>query len=184
MATVRKISPKKIDTLGRIFAAVLIVTFGALISHQVIRPFLAAKRSLGSVRAAVRILAPAEGDLDRLMTQIEAVTAEIDASEARLPAAATLDAFLERLGETGRATSVHVEKLTPRSIEEHGQFRELKVDIRVTGKFLAIYAFITRLEETGQLTRVEQMQLVTSETSDICAADMRLALYFAPEEHG
>ena len=77
--------PKIVDRFGRLAAALLVVVFALLVSEQLIRPFLDARRNLSALREAVEILASAENDVDRLDIEIRQVAAEIQRSEAELP---------------------------------------------------------------------------------------------------
>ncbi|MCK4304781.1 MAG: type 4a pilus biogenesis protein PilO [Candidatus Eisenbacteria sp.] len=178
------IDPKRVDTCGRLGAALLAVVFAALVSHKVVQPFLTSGRHVGAFREAVQVLSAGESDVDRLDAEIRAVAQEIAASEARLPTDPNLDVFLERLGEMGRKSRIRLERLTPGDVEEHLLYSELKIDVRVTGPFTAVYDFLLRLENADQLSRIEQLKIANSEPRGPCAADMRLALYFAPETEG
>lgn len=176
--------PRKVNALGRLATAALVVGFAALVSQQVLRPFLAAARDLGAFGEAVQILSGGEGDVDRLDAEIRMVSWEIAESKTRLPEEPNLDAFLEQLGQIGKQTRVRVEKLTPREIEDHRLFRKLKIEVHISGGFMAIYDFLIRLEGADQLSRVERLKVVATKTGDGCAADMQLALYFAPGKEG
>ena len=166
-----------------LFAASL-VAFAALVSHKVVHPFLASGRHVGAFREAVQLLSAGESDVDRLDAEIRAVSQEIAVSEARLPIDPNLDLFLERLGEMGRKSRIRLERLTPGDVEEHPLYSELKIDVRVTGPFMAVYDFLLRLENADQLSRIEQLKIASLEPRGPCTADMRLALYFAPETEG
>ncbi|MFH1142918.1 MAG: type 4a pilus biogenesis protein PilO [Candidatus Eisenbacteria bacterium] len=173
--------PKQVDIIGRWAFTLCVAAFILLLVQRGVRPFLRARADLGSFREAARILTDAQGTLNQLHGDVSRLSQEIRASEARLPRDADLDRFLERLEVSARETRVHVELLTPQEISDHGLFREQQVDVRVTGSFPHIYRLLDRLEESDQLSRVEQLRIAGGESGGPCAADVRLALYCAPQ---
>ncbi len=176
------IEAKKIDLIGRAGIALLVVAFMAIISHQVVRPFLEAQRHMGDFREAVDLLSEGEEGIERLDRQVRTVRQQIAQSEARLPGAPNLEVFLGEVAELARETQVNIENLKPENVREHRLFRELEVEVRVTGRFAALYDFLNRLEEAEQLSRVEQLRMVSNQLGQPVAAEMRLALYFAPSD--
>jgi Tfp pilus assembly protein PilO len=173
----------RVDRFGRIAAAVLVVGFSALVAHQAIRPLVGARRNLGAFREAISILADAEGSVDRLDAEIRAVADDIMLSRSMLPPDLNLDAFLEHVGEVAESTGTRIVNLTPHTDAEHRLFRELMLDVRVTGSYEAIRDFVAQLENGRQLSRVENLQ-VTRSAADGLSASVKLALYFAPDSRG
>ena len=102
--------------------------------------------------------------------------------EALLPETLDLDLFLEELGNLAQRNQVHIEKLTPHKVKEHSLFRELVIDVRATGTYLAIYEFMHQLEHGKQLARARELRIASGTPGGKCAADIKLVLYFAP--HG
>ena len=180
------IEPGRVDRFGRIAAAVLLVAFSALVAHQAIRPLVGTRRSLGAFQEAVTILADAEGSVDRLDEEIRVVADDIMRSRSMLPPDLNLDAFLEHVGEVAATTGTRIVTLTPHTEAEHRLFRELLLDVRVTGSYPAIHDFVGRLEQGPQLSRVEQLNVSVARGpgDDGLAAHVRLALYFAPGSRG
>jgi hypothetical protein len=174
--------PRRVDMIGRGLLLVCLAAFVLLLFHRGVRPLLHARRDLGSFREAGRIVMDARGTLDQLSLEIDQFTQEIEANEARLPRSANLDLFLERLESSARETHVHVQQLAPRAVGDRGLFREQQVEVRVTGSFPQIYAMLDRLERSDHLSRIEQLSIAGTEGEPRCAADIRLALYFAPGE--
>jgi Tfp pilus assembly protein PilO len=175
------IDARRVDRFGRIAVALLVVLFAAFAAQQAIRPLLGTRRSLDSFREAIGILAGAEGSVDRLDGEIQAVSEEIRRSRTMLPTELNLDAFLEEVGEVARTTGTRIVTLAPEPAAEHRLFRELMLEVRVTGSYAAIREFLSRLEDGRQLSRVEQLQMAKSGASDEITASVRLALYFAPD---
>jgi len=178
------IEPTRVDRIGSIAAGALIVGFAALVTHQAIRPLAATRADLASFRQAITILAEAEVSVDRLDEEIRTVAEDLERSRAVLPGNRNLDAFLEQVDEIARSTGTRVVTLTPSAEAEHRLFRELMLEVRVTGSYRSIRDFLSRLENGEQLSRVEQLQLVTGVDEDPIAANVRLALYFAPGPRG
>jgi len=176
--------PRSVDAAGRLTIVFLIAVFVALVFHQAIRPLLAARRDMNAFREAVQILTNAEGSVDRLDEEIQTVAEEIAASKALLPRSVNLDGFLEYLGDVAATTETHIEKLRPREVEDHRLYRELPLDVDVSGAFLKIYAFLEEIEEGDRLSRVERLKLTRNKTGRECKAEMRLALFFAKEDGG
>ena len=170
--------PQRIDRIGRCALTLCAAALVLLFFHRGVRPVLRARAQLGSFREAAHILTGAQGALDRLSDEIIRLRQEIEADEARLPADVELDRFLERLESSARETRVRVETLTPRPVADRGLFREQQVDVRVSGSFTRIYSLLDRLERSGPLARVEQLQITGAPEGGDCAADLRLALYF------
>jgi Tfp pilus assembly protein PilO len=173
---------RQIDTLGRLALVALILTFSALVSRQVVRPLLAARRDLGAFRSAVQILSRAEGSLEKIDGEIRQATEEIAAGQALLPQALNLDDFVVRMAGLARATGVRIEAITPREVVEHRHYRERQIDLRVTGSCAALYAFLLRLEQGDQLSRVGELRMVGEPTDARRALELQLALYFSPAE--
>jgi Tfp pilus assembly protein PilO len=173
--------PQRVDALGRWALAGILLAFVALTARQVVRPLAAAQRDLRGIRNAVQILNRARGSLDQLNQEIQLASEEIAAGEALLPPTLNLDEFLLRAESAARQSHTRVEAVTPGDRVEHPMFRELRVDMRVTGTCLALYDFLMRLEAGGQLTRVRQMRMVGPDPDGRCAAELGLALYFSPE---
>ncbi len=176
--------PKRVDILGRYAIAVLAIGFTLLVSHHVVKPLLADMRNLRAVNEALEVLSSGEEDLQTLDTQVALAADQIAESGARLPTTLNLDAFLGRLGDIGKQTQVRVENVTPRAMVEHPLYREMRLDIRLHGSFVALYDFLREIEESGQLARVEELKIVGSAGQGRCSADLQLALYFAPEGRG
>jgi len=174
--------PRRIQTIGRWTLTVCASAFVLLLIQQGARPLWNARRDLGEIREAAMTYTQARGLLDQVSTQVRDLEARIEASEQALPRDPELDRFLGRLEASARRTNVRVELLTPGAITERGLFREQPVDVRVTGSFPQIYALLDRLEHSDQLSRVEELRIAGIEGEGRCAADIRLALYFAPRE--
>lgn len=174
------IAPHRFDTFGRIAVAAVLTAFVLLIVHTVVRPMYATKRDVAAFREAVDILADAEGNVDRLDAEIQRITAEVDRSHAMLPRDLNLKEFLEWLGEMGRESGVRVERLSPGVVDHQTLYRRQPVRVRITGAFGDVYDFLIELERTDQLSRVESLQILGSAGSQQCAADLAIALYFAP----
>jgi Tfp pilus assembly protein PilO len=173
---------RQIETLGRLGLVVLILTFTALVSRQVVRPLLVARHDRDAFHSAAQILSRAEGNLNRVDDEIRQATEEIAAGEALLPRALDLDDFVVRTASLARATGVRLESITPQEVVEHRHYRERGIDLRVTGSCAALYAFLQRLEQGDQLSRVKQLRMVSATTDAQCALELQLALYFSPAE--
>jgi Tfp pilus assembly protein PilO len=173
---------RQIDALGRLALMALCLAFVALVSRQVVRPMLAARHDLRAFRGAVQILNRAEGRLDRLDQQVRLAGEEISAGEARLPRTLNLDDFLLRTEGVARACGARIEAVTPREVVSHPLYRELAIDLRVTGPCVALYDFLVRLERDGQLSRVKEMRMVGADAEGRSALELSLTLYFSPAE--
>ena len=174
--------PHKVDLLGRGALALCVAAFVLLIVHQGVRPLLQARRNLGSFRQAAEILTDAQGTLDRLEEEIGGISQQIAAGEAQLPAEPDLEGFLDRLQSAAEQHRVRVEKLTPSEITPHGLYRQQDIAVRVSGPFPQLRDLLGALEEADQLSRVEELRISSAEPGRPCAAELRLALYCAPEE--
>jgi Tfp pilus assembly protein PilO len=175
------IDASRVDRFGRIAVALVLVVSSALAAHRAIRPLYGTRHSLGSFREAIGILATADGSVDRLDGEIRAVADEIRRSRSMLPTDLNLDAFLEEVGEIARTTGTRIVALAPQPPAEHRLFRELELEVRVTGSYPSIRDFLSRLEDGNQLSRVEQLQMAKAGAGDQITASVRLALYFAPD---
>jgi len=174
--------PRRVDTLGRCALFALVALFALLAARQLIRPALAARKELRDFREAVAILTETEGDVDRLNAEIRQVARQVAESEALLPPQPNLDAFLEHLGALANDQRVHIETLTPQATTTHRLYREQEIDVRATGPFLALYRFLRALEHGPHLTRITRLEITRGTDGGACAAEIRLALYFAPAE--
>jgi Tfp pilus assembly protein PilO len=175
------IDPKIAERVGRLTLVVLVAAFAAFTSHKLIRPALAAGAQLEAFRKAVAILMDAEGSVDQLGAEIRSVAEKVAEYEALLPETLDLDLFLEELGNLAQRNQVHIEKLTPHKVKEHSLFRELEIEVRATGTYLAIYEFMHQLEHGKQLARARELRIASGTPGGKCAADIRLVLYFAPD---
>jgi Tfp pilus assembly protein PilO len=178
------LAPNRINLIGRIGVSIMLVAFVAIVSRQVIHPLLEARRHMGDFREAVDLLSQGEEGIERLDRQVREVRQQITESEARLPGAPNLEVFLGQVAEMARQSRVSLEDLKPQGVREHKLFRELDIDVRVAGSFPAIYAFLNRVEEAEQLSRVQQLRLVGGAEGEPIAAEMRLSLFFAPADRG
>lgn len=174
------IAPHRFDTLGRIAMAAVLTAFVLLIVHTILRPMYTTRRDVAAFREAVEILADAEGNVDQLDAEIQRITTEVEHSHALLPRDLNLKEFLEWLGAMGRETGVRVERLSPGVVDHQALYRRQPVRVRITGDFDDIYDFLIELERNDQLSRVESLQLLGSADSRQCAAELAIALYFAP----
>jgi Tfp pilus assembly protein PilO len=175
-------SAERADTLGRVVGALLLLAFVALASQHILRPWLTARRNLSAYRQAVEILSAGEVDLVKLREEIRTSSQALASAEARLPAEPNLDDYLGILGQVGKETRVQIERLSPQATEDFDLYRKLAIEARVTGSFMSVYRFLARLEGGEQLTRIERLQVARRPSQEFCAADIRLALYFAPKE--
>jgi Tfp pilus assembly protein PilO len=171
---------RRIDALGRLALFMLVAAFAFITARQVVRPVLVARQEERSFREALAILAETEGDVDRLNAEIRFVSERVAECEALLPPQASLDAFLEQVGLLASRHHIHIERLTPCEVGDHRLYREQSVDLRATGGFLSLYHFLRDLEHGPRLSRVEQLNLGRGADDSNCAAELRLALYFAP----
>jgi Tfp pilus assembly protein PilO len=172
--------PKRVDILGHIALVLLISASAALISHQILRPFLATRRNSGSFREAVQILSLADGGLDRLDMEVRGIEEGIDEIGLLLPRNINVDAFLEELSDLAEAAGVRIERITPSHATGHDLFRELVLEVNLTGPFPAIDEFIVNLERVEQLSRINQLTIAGDGSFRRCTARMNLALYFVP----
>ena len=175
-------SPKKVDSFGRVTAFVLIAGFLGLAYQQTIRPLLAARQDLSAFKEAVQILSDAEGSVDRLNWEIDLVARQITQSEPLLPKQIDLDAFLEQLGDLAANAQVRVEKFTPHPLVAQRLYRELPLEVSLSGPFLSIYNFLFQLERGNRLSRVDRLAITHADRAEKCEASMRLTLFFASEE--
>jgi Tfp pilus assembly protein PilO len=175
------IDARRVDRFGRIAVALLVVLLALFAAQQAIRPLVGTRRSLASFREAIGILADAEGSVDRLDAEIRAVSEELRKSRTMLPEDLNLDAFLQEVGEIGKTTGTRIVALAPEPAAQHRLFRELMLEVRVTGSYPSIREFLARIEGGRQLSRVEQLQMAKSGAGDEITASVRLALYFAPD---
>ena len=173
---------RQIDPLGRLALMALGLVFVALVSRQVVRPLLVAQQDLRSFGSAVAILSRAEGRLDRLDEEIRRAGAEIDEGEAALPRTLNLDDFLMQTEADARACGTRIEAVTPHEVATRPLYRELAVDLRVTGSCVALYQFLLRLERGGQLSRVRELRMVGADTEGRSALELSLSLYFSPAQ--
>ena len=176
--------PGRYDTLGRIAVAIVLTAFVMLVIHRVVRPSYAAQKDLAAFREAISILADAEGNVGQLDAQIRRITAEVERNHALLPPDLNLREFLEWLGAMARQTGVRVERLAPGVVDRHALYRRQPVRARITGDFERVYRFLVGLEQADQLSRVESLQIVGSPGGRQCAAEVAIALYFAPAPEG
>ena len=174
------VKPRQVDLFGRWLFTLCVAAFVVLLVHRGVRPFLRARADLGSFREAARILTDARGTLLKLNGDVNRLSQEVQAGEAQLPRTADLDGFLERLESCARETGVRVEMLSPKTVSDRGLYREQQIDVRVTGPFPHLYRMLNRLEGAEHLSRVEQLRIAGGQDGAPCAADLRLALYFAP----
>jgi len=179
-----KTDPRRLDTFGRIAIAVVVTGFALVIIHHAVRPIYAARGDLSAFQEAVQILSDAEGNLDRLDAEIGRISHDVEKSHALLPRNVNLDLFLEWLGDIAAQTGVRVERLSPGEPELQPLYRRLTVTARIVGRFDGIYDFLIALEQADQLSRVEQLSIVGSPEQAYSAADLTIALYFAPDEEG
>jgi Tfp pilus assembly protein PilO len=172
--------PKRVDILGHIAMLLLVSASAALLTHYIVRPYLATTRDARSFREAVEILSLADGGLDRLNMQLRVIEEGIDEIEVLLPREINVDAFLKELGDLAETAGVRIERLTPAQVTDHDLFRELVLDVHITGSFPAIDEFIVSLEAGKQLSRVSQITISDDGSLERCSARMSLGLYFAP----
>ncbi|MFH1843026.1 MAG: type 4a pilus biogenesis protein PilO [bacterium] len=174
--------PQKIDKLGRMAVLVLIVGFVGLAYHQTIQPLLAARKNLGAFTEAIQILSDAEGSVERLQWEVQVVSRQISQSEALLPKDIDLDAFLEQLGDLATTTQVRVERFQPFPPVPQRLYRELPLEVNLSGSFMSIYNFLFQLELGSRLCRIEKLGIVWNDSQQQCDATVRLTLYYAREE--
>jgi hypothetical protein len=173
---------RQIDALGRLALMAIGLLFVALVSRQVVRPLFLARQDLRAFGSAVAILSRAEGRLDLLDEEIRRAGAEIDAGEAALPRTLNLDDFLVQTEGDARACGTRIEAVTPHEVVTHPLYRELGVDLRVTGSCVGLYQFLVRLERGGQLTRVRELHMVGADADGRSALELSLSLYFSPAQ--
>lgn len=173
--------PRTIDIVGHLALLLLVAAFGMATSRFVLQPFLASQKNIDDFREAVGILSQADGSLERLDEEIVRVRSEIAAGEAMLPAEINLDAFLEQIGDLAARKGIRVEHLAPSQIRQYSLFRELVIDVHVTGPFRSIIDFMAELENGDRLSRVNMLTMLPDRDSNACSVKLSLALYFAPE---
>lgn len=177
-----KTDPRRLDTFGRIAIALVVTGFTLMIIHLAVRPIYAARGDLSAFQEAVQILSDAEGNLDKLDAEIGRISQDVEKSHAQLPRSVNLDVFLEWVGEIAAQTGVRVERLSPGEPEHQALYRRLHITARIVGRFEGIYDFLIALEQADQLSRVEQLSIVGAPEQIYSAADLTIALYFAPNE--
>jgi Tfp pilus assembly protein PilO len=171
--------PVTVDRIGWVALVGLVTGFLLLIWFQGVRPLNAATQRAATYERAVEVLSGAEGRMTQLSQEVTAVAEAIASSEALLPRELNLDDFLAHIGRLADHAGVRVETLRPGQVRNRELFRELRIELRVIGEFLDVYAFLATLERTDQLARVERLQIVGNPDTP-CAADARLVLYYAP----
>jgi len=173
--------PRRVDIVGHVALVVLAAVFAAGLSRSVVRPFLDSRREAESYRQALSTLSGADWDLDRLDENLDAIEREIEACEAMLPSELSVDVFLGEIGDLAAEEGVTVDHLAPSAVRSHPLYRELLLDIEVTGPFLSIARFVARLEAGDRITRIERLRIEPEPERESCRAEISLALYFAPQ---
>jgi Tfp pilus assembly protein PilO len=174
------IDPDRIDTLGHVAILVLLSASAALIAQKAVRPMVATAKEISCFRDGVETLARADADLEHLNDEIKGVSEALAATDAMLPE--TVDLDLEGIGDLAQRTGVHIERLIPSKISEHSLFRELVLELDVSGPFTAIDDFLRSVERAPQLSRVDHLRIARDGPGGGCSAKLSLALYYAPEE--
>jgi Tfp pilus assembly protein PilO len=175
-------NPKGVDKIGRIALIVLIVGFVWLAYQQTIQPLLAARKDLGAFKEAVQILSDAEGSVNRLNGEIDQASRQIAQNEPLLPREIDLDAFLEQLGDLAASTQVRVDRFSPHPLVAQRLYRELPLEVSLSGPFIGVYNFLYQLEKGSRLSRVDRLAIRFNEPQRQCKANMRLTLFYAGEE--
>jgi Tfp pilus assembly protein PilO len=175
------IAPSTIDHIGRATLVIVLGAFLVVISHRAVRPLLGAQERVRSLTEAVNILASTEAGIEELSAEIEAVSNELAATKAMLPPTAKLDAFLEQLNQLAAESGVTIEQLRPGDVSSHPLYRDLTIDIRVSGSFADVYALLRRLETGDRLVRIDRLQITGAGRDDACVGQLSIALYFEPQ---
>jgi Tfp pilus assembly protein PilO len=175
------IDPDRVDTLGHVALLVLLSASAALVAQTEIRPMAATARETADFRAGVETLARADADLEHLNDEIKDVAEALAATDAMLPEAIDLDLFLRGIGDLAERTGVRIERLIPSQVSEHSLFRELVLEMDISGPFAAIGDFLMSVESAPQLSRVDHLRITRDGAGNGCSAKLGLALYYAPE---
>ncbi len=175
---------KRIALIAKGLLALLIVVFSVLSSRTAIDPLIKATRERIEYGEAVGYLADAETRMQEIRDERAEAAHAVKETEQRLPGEVNLDAFLGEVGEIAARTGTHIERLRPGEHASRPLFRQLAMDVRVTGPFLSIYEFICELERSQHLTRIQNVTLLGDRMGGECAADMRVALIYAKSSGG
>ncbi len=171
--------PRTVDWIGRAATIALVTLFGLVTLQRAIRPMLTSLRDARDYGEAIQILSGAEARLAHVRTDREAAARADGDLERALPPRVDLDAFLREVGDIAARNDIHVEHLRPGQPESFPLYRQLNVEARVAGSFPSVYRFLTELEHSERLTRIQQVSVLGDRAGDGCAADVRLALIYA-----
>jgi Tfp pilus assembly protein PilO len=175
------IDPDRVDTLGHVALLVLLSVSAGLITQSEVRPMVATAKDTVDFMDGVSTLAMADADLEHLNEEIKGVAEALEATDAMLPETIDLDLFLEGIADLADRTGVRIERLIPSQVSQHSLFRELILEMDVSGPFSAIGDFIESVEDAPQLSRVDHLTVSRDGDGNGCFAHLRFALYYAPE---
>ena len=175
---------KTINSLGRLTAVSIIITFGVVMSQFVLRPYLSASKQLSDTNNAISILSDSGPEIDQLNRALNKSGDVHELINNLLPLSINVDDILGALSSISQDTNVRLEMLTPQEVIEFKRFRKLQFDLKLAGDFLDVYSVIRQMESIPQLNRVENLTITQRSSDSDCKAFLQMALYFAPLENG
>lgn len=142
-------------------------------------------------RTRLERLALVTTKIDNLGLAIEEGRESIAMIEAKLPSEQDVEGILDEIWQITASNDLTVKKVRTKASKPASLYRELPLEMVVTGRFDGFYEFLLELENLPRITRIHEIRLQrTKETSRLqtnvpvgaMRAEFTLSIYFESGE--
>ncbi len=177
------------DRFARIEPRVLLLLMGSILAILVLEGWLLVLRAPLSdyrrLQAERRALArpqaePArlQAEIGRAESELAALTLKLQGQSAQLPLDQMVVAIIDRLDRIAARRGVRLDSVRPGATRQVLMFDEVSSDIKVTGRYQALFEWLRDTEnELGPLVITQFSMKRTDPASGTLAMDLKLAAY-------
>ncbi len=142
-------------------------------------------------RTRLERLAQVTTKIDDLGLAIEEGRESIAMIEAKLPSEQDVEGILDEIWQITASNDLTVKKVRTRASKPASLYRELPLEMVVTGQFDGFYEFLLELENLPRITRIHEMQIDRTKSNSRLQPDLQtramkaeftLSIYFESGE--
>ena len=122
-------------------------------------------------------------EIDKFKVEIDTLTAQYKKQSEILPQEEELPKLLISIADTGKETGVEIKSFTPGTLKKLEYYNEMDVNLKLSGNFHGIAAFIDRIRRFVRIVNVQDITLtdpIFSENKLIVKSECNLKIFSRP----
>ena len=170
----------KIHTLDRVCLALIItvsLAFGYWTVNWTFKQHRLLQQENDLLSKKLKDLNLAETNLQHLKKVLDTARIELNILNERIPEAAKIGEFLKHVNLLVKERNVNLISLHPKTVVEEKHCNRIPISLVFEGPFGSVYQLLYDLETMNRMVVMETMQMIKSNTAEICRVNMTASVF-------